>query len=140
MPALTTLSPASLLPVAIDRGEGATLFDTDGNAYADLYGGHAVALLGQGHPRWVAALSDQARTLSFVSTVAPVPLRLDAAESILVGSQLDAATIQRAEAAAQAAIAPISDLRSSADYRRRLLGVYVKRGVSAAVHAAGGRS
>ncbi len=72
--------------------------------------------------------------------VAPVPLRLDAAESILVGSQLDAATIQRAQAAAQAAIAPISDLRSSADYRRRLLGVYVKRGVSAAVHAAGGRS
>ena len=75
MPALTTLSDAALLPIAIERGEGATLYDTDGRAYADLYGGHAVALLGQGHPRWVAALHAQAKTLSFVSTLAPVPLR-----------------------------------------------------------------
>lgn len=82
MPALTTLAPASMLPVSIERGTGATLFDTDGNAYADLYGGHAVALLGQGHPRWVAALHDQARTLSFVSTVAPVPLRDRAAQAL----------------------------------------------------------
>jgi len=75
MPSLTTISPTSLLPVTIERGEGARLFDTDGKAYADFYGGHAVALLGQGHPRWIAALLEQARTLSFVSTLAPTPIR-----------------------------------------------------------------
>jgi CO/xanthine dehydrogenase FAD-binding subunit len=64
--------------------------------------------------------------------VAPVPLRLGEAESILRGSQLDDATIDRARVAVGPAIAPISDLRSSAEYRRQLLSVYVKRGVLAA--------
>ena len=75
MPALTTLSASALLPVAIERGEGARLFDTQGVGYWDFYGGHAVALLGQGHPTWVTALSEQAARLSFVSTLAPVPVR-----------------------------------------------------------------
>ena len=108
MPALTTLSPASLLPVAIDRGEGATLFDTDGNAYADLYGGHAVALLGQGHPRWVAALSDQARTLSFVSTVAPVPLRDRAAQALCDFTEMHTAFLVNSGAEANEAALKIA--------------------------------
>ena len=75
MSALTTLSAKSLLPISIARGHGARLFDTEGKSYWDFYGGHAVALLGQGHPRWVEALAQQAQTLSFVSTLAPVPIR-----------------------------------------------------------------
>ena len=38
------------------RGDGAWLFTADGRGYIDFYGGHAVALLGYGHPRWIAAL------------------------------------------------------------------------------------
>ncbi len=82
MPALTTLSDASVLPFRIVRGEGSRLFDEAGTPYWDFYGGHAVALLGQGHPGWAAAIADQARTLSFVTTVAPVPIR-DAAVDAL---------------------------------------------------------
>ncbi len=44
------------LPLEIVGGEGAWLQAADGTRYLDFYGGHAVALLGQAHPRLVAAL------------------------------------------------------------------------------------
>ncbi len=45
----------------------------------DLYGGHAVAALGYGHPRWVEALSEQARSLCFQSNAVPLDVRRRAA-------------------------------------------------------------
>lgn len=86
---LTTLSPSSQLPVPIVEGHGARLTDADGRSYWDFYGGHAVTLLGQSHPRWVEALLTQATTLSFVTTVAPVPQRDAAAVKLAEFSGLD---------------------------------------------------
>ncbi len=86
---LETLSAASLLPVELARGEGARLFDTRGGEYWDFYGGHAVALLGQAHPGWVAALTRQASTLSFVTTVAPLAVREEAARRLAAFSRMD---------------------------------------------------
>jgi len=103
MPALTTLSAASLLPITIDRGAGPKLFDTDGNSYWDFYGGHAVALLGQGHPRWVEALTEQAKTLSFVSTLAPVPIRDQAIDALCRFAQADRAFLVNSGAEANEA-------------------------------------
>ena len=103
MPALTTLSDSSLLPVTIERGEGARLFDTEGRSYWDFYGGHAVALLGQGHPRWVNALSEQARTLSFVSTLAPVPIRDQAIDALCRFTGMDRAFLVNSGAEANEA-------------------------------------
>ncbi len=49
--------------LAVDHGEGCELVDADGNRYLDLVAGICVAALGYGHPRYVAALSEQlART------------------------------------------------------------------------------
>ncbi|MEM7562703.1 MAG: acetylornithine/succinylornithine family transaminase [Pseudomonadota bacterium] len=45
------------------RGEGATLFDENGNAYIDCVGGIGVASLGHSHPKLVAAIQKQAATL-----------------------------------------------------------------------------
>jgi len=45
----------------------------------DLYGGHAVAALGYGHPRWVEALAEQARSLCFQSNAVPLDVRRRAA-------------------------------------------------------------
>lgn len=59
--------------------------------------------------------------------VAPVPLRLRETEAILEGSRLDEDTLARAEAVARAEVSPITDIRSTADYRRNLVGVFVKR-------------
>ena len=63
------------LPVAFVSGEGALLWDEHGRTCWDFYGGHAVTLLGQGHPRWVEAIAAQARQLSFLTTVCEVPVR-----------------------------------------------------------------
>ncbi|MHC4820025.1 MAG: aminotransferase class III-fold pyridoxal phosphate-dependent enzyme, partial [Planctomycetota bacterium] len=51
------------------RGEGSFLWDVDGTRYLDLYGGHAVALLGHNPPRVSDALARQARELFFYSNV-----------------------------------------------------------------------
>jgi 4-aminobutyrate aminotransferase-like enzyme len=45
--------------LCIDRGEGAVLYDVDGNAYIDLLAGVGVASLGYAHPKYVAALQRQ---------------------------------------------------------------------------------
>ena len=54
-----TQSVALFSRLAIDRGEGAVLYDVDGNRYIDLLAGVGVASLGYAHPRYVAALQRQ---------------------------------------------------------------------------------
>jgi acetylornithine/LysW-gamma-L-lysine aminotransferase len=50
-------------PVAIVRGEGATLWDAAGRAYIDCVGGQGAANLGHAHPAVVEAIQQQAATL-----------------------------------------------------------------------------
>ena len=49
--------------LAIVRGQGALLFDADGNEYLDCSSGHGVANLGHAHPKIAEALYKQASTL-----------------------------------------------------------------------------
>ena len=65
------------------RGDGVWLETRDGRRLLDLYGGHAVALLGYGHPRLLAALAAQAETLFFQSNVVPLAVRAEAARRLL---------------------------------------------------------
>ena len=58
--------PADLVFV---RGDGARLFDASGKAYLDFAAGIAVNALGHSHPRWVAAVADQAAALAHVSNL-----------------------------------------------------------------------
>jgi len=62
-------------------------------------------------------------------SVAPVPLRLRETERVLEGSRLDDATLERASATAMGEVLPITDIRSTAEYRRHLVGVFLRRGV-----------
>lgn len=64
-------------------GDGVWLTGTDGRRYLDFYGGHAVALLGNGHPRLLAALEKQARTLFFQSNAVELAVRDRAAEKLV---------------------------------------------------------
>jgi acetylornithine/succinyldiaminopimelate/putrescine aminotransferase len=70
------------LPITLTSGEGALLWDIGGRTYWDFYGGHAVTLIGQGHPRWVKAIATQAHQLSFFTTMCEVPVRTRAAEAL----------------------------------------------------------
>ncbi len=63
-------------------GEGPWLIMADGRRILDMYGGHAVAALGYGHPRLVAALQDQVQRLTFQSNLLPLELRARACEAL----------------------------------------------------------
>lgn len=65
-------------------------------------------------------------------SVAPIVLRLHALEQWLVGRAPDARTAAEAETRAAAAVQPIDDLRSSADYRRYVVGRLVRRWIESA--------
>jgi acetylornithine/N-succinyldiaminopimelate aminotransferase len=55
------------LPVTFSRGEGAWLFDANGNRYLDFTSGIAVSCLGHNYPPLVKAISGQAAKLNHVS-------------------------------------------------------------------------
>lgn len=57
----------SLYDVEPVKGSGCYVYDSDGNEYLDLYGGHAVISIGHAHPKYVKAVSDQVSKLGFYS-------------------------------------------------------------------------
>ena len=57
-----------------------------------------------------------------MGAVAPVPLRLSGVEAVVRGEQIADAAIAEARRALDAAIAPIDDIRSVAEYRRFVAG------------------
>src|SRR5437870_13854793 len=56
-------------PLAFVRGQGAHLYDADGNRYLDFFCGLAVTSLGHGNPRVVGAIKEQAEKLTRASIV-----------------------------------------------------------------------
>jgi len=62
-------------PVAFERGEGAWLFDMNGEMYLDALAGVAVNGLGHGHPTLARALCDQAAKLIHTSNLYRIPLQ-----------------------------------------------------------------
>jgi 4-aminobutyrate aminotransferase-like enzyme len=54
-----TQSVALFSKLCMDRGEGAVLWDLDGNRYVDLLAGVGVASLGYAHPRYVSEMTRQ---------------------------------------------------------------------------------
>jgi carbon-monoxide dehydrogenase medium subunit len=67
-----------------------------------------------------------------LTNVAETPLWAEEAAGILVGSALDAATVKRAVAAAEAITAPASDARGPAAYRTKMAGVMLTRALARA--------
>lgn len=55
------------LPVMLHRGEGLYLWDREGNKYLDMMSAYSAVSHGHSHPRIVAALVDQAKTLAMCS-------------------------------------------------------------------------
>lgn len=71
------------LPFVPQRADGCYIYTNDGRRILDLYGGHAVAALGYGHPALRAAISQQCETLSFQSNAVALDVRADAAEKLI---------------------------------------------------------
>jgi predicted acetylornithine/succinylornithine family transaminase len=63
------LSTYARFPVTFERGSGATLWDTDGNAYLDFLTGISVSSVGHCHPDVVAAIQEQSAKLLHVGNL-----------------------------------------------------------------------
>ena len=73
-----------------------------------------------------------------LTNVAETPLWAEQAAKTLVGSTLDAATVKKAVAAAEAITAPASDARGPAQYRTKMAGVMLSRALKTALSRARG--
>jgi aerobic carbon-monoxide dehydrogenase medium subunit len=67
-----------------------------------------------------------------MGAVAPLPKLALKAGAVLVGKAADKAAFRQAAEAAQEISQPISDIRSSADYRRELIGILTRRALDTA--------
>jgi carbon-monoxide dehydrogenase medium subunit len=61
--------------------------------------------------------------------VAPVPLRLRGVEEILEGQTVESDLLKRARETAEGEVSPITDVRTSAEYRKHMTGVLFQRAV-----------
>lgn len=77
------------LSVAFDHGEGAWLYDTDGNKYLDALCGIAVTGLGHAHPAVTRAISEQAGKLIHCSNLYTIPLQEQLAAKLTRISGMD---------------------------------------------------
>lgn len=61
------------------KGQGAWLWDGQGEKYLDFYGGHAVISIGHGHPHYVKVLTMQLKEIGFYSNSISIPVQKQAA-------------------------------------------------------------
>lgn len=80
---MTFIKTYKTLPLTLDHGAGAYVWDTAGKRYLDMYAGHAVASTGHCHPKVTAAIAAQAEKLIFYSNVVELEIRARAAEKLL---------------------------------------------------------
>ena len=73
-----------------------------------------------------------------LTNVGETPLWAEDAAKILVGSTLDAATVKKAVAAAEAITSPASDRRGTPQYRTKMAGVMLSRALARAAKRARG--
>ncbi len=76
-------------PLAIARGEGCRLWDTDGNSYLDFVAGIATCTLGHAHPALIDAVTKQIQTLHHVSNLYYIPQQGDLAQWLTQNSCAD---------------------------------------------------
>ena len=71
-----------LFNIEIIKGKGCYTYDTNGNEYLDLYGGHAVISVGHTHPYFTECLTEQAKKLIFYSNSVVNRLQIQLAEKL----------------------------------------------------------
>jgi len=76
-------------PVVLVRGEGARVWDEQGNQYLDMVAGLAVNVLGHCHPAVVDAITQQAKTLIHTTNLYYTTPQLELAELLVNNSCAD---------------------------------------------------
>jgi CO/xanthine dehydrogenase FAD-binding subunit len=126
-PRRTSLKPGDLLVDIVIPKENLgkpTAFEKFG-----LRKGQALALVNVGASFWVERDKFVAPRIS-LGAVAPTVIRAPKAEAYLDGRKISAEAIAEAGRVAATEAKPISDFRASAEYRRELIAVLVKRALA----------
>lgn len=89
-------------PIEVVSAEGVWLTTRDGRRVLDLYGGHAVAAVGYGHPHWLAALEGQARSVLFQTNAVPMEVRERAADRLVKFAKVGLDTVFLVNSGAEA--------------------------------------
>lgn len=71
-----------LNPIEIVKAKASTVWDSEGNKYLDMYGGHAVISIGHSHPHYVKRISDQLNKIGFYSNSVEIPLQQQFADKL----------------------------------------------------------
>ncbi len=79
----SAVSYARGLPMALQRGRGATVEDVDGNRYIDFFGGAAVMNVGHTNPGVVEAVGEQLGELTHALDI-PTPARMRLVEKLMM--------------------------------------------------------
>lgn len=78
-------------PIAIERGAGCNLWDTEGREYLDFVAGIATCTLGHAHPAMVETVTSQIQTLHHVSNLYYIPVQGELAKWLIDHSCADRA-------------------------------------------------
>lgn len=78
-------------PIALERGEGCRVWDSNGREYLDFVAGIATCALGHAHPQMVEAVTAQIRKLHHVSNLYYIPEQGALAEWLTANSCADRA-------------------------------------------------
>lgn len=86
---MSVMSTYTRLPVTFIKGEGAWLWDLQGERYLDAFSGLAVCGLGHAHPAVAAAICEQAQTLIHTSNIYKIAHQQALADRLVQMSKLD---------------------------------------------------
>ncbi len=89
-------------PIEVVSAEGVWLHTRDGRRILDLYGGHAVAALGYGHPGWTRALTEQAQSCNFQTNAVAMEIRVRTAARLVRFANLGLDTVFLVNSGAEA--------------------------------------
>ncbi|MEZ5009910.1 MAG: aminotransferase class III-fold pyridoxal phosphate-dependent enzyme [Chitinophagales bacterium] len=64
-----------LFDIELVKGKGANVYDSNGQEYLDLYGGHAVISVGHGHKAYKKAIKKQLGQLAYYSNSVKLPIQ-----------------------------------------------------------------
>ena len=130
-PRKTSLKPGDLLVDVIIPKE-----NLDKPAAFEKFGlrkGQALALVNVGASFWVGDKAVFEAPRIALGAVAPTVIRAPKAEAYLAGRTISAEAMAEAGRIAATEAKPISDFRASADYRRDLIAVLVKRALASSL-------
>jgi len=116
---MSTVTPSSSLipayarlPVSFDRGNGARLWDQNGNEYLDALGGIAVCALGHSHPAVTDTITEQAKTLLHTSNLFSITHQENLATKLCELTGMDAVFFGNSGAEANEAAIKLSRLHA----------------------------